>query len=157
MDAPASQPLAAQQIARVVLDTNAALDWLIFRNPASIPLGNAIANGGLRWLTSPSLRAELSHVLARGVVNEWATDFTFLWDTWNAHAIELPDPPEHHGHARMRCTDPDDQKFIDFAVAHQAQWLLTRDRAVLKLRKRALSLGLVIAEPQSWSPLAGHR
>jgi uncharacterized protein len=151
MDAPASQASAAPQIARVVLDTNAVLDWLIFRNPASIPLGNAIFSGSVRWLTSTNLRAELSHVLARGVVNEWATDFTFLWDTWNTHAIELPDPPEHHGHARLRCTDPDDQKFIDFAVAHQAEWLLTRDRAVLKLRKRALSLGLVIATPQAWS------
>jgi uncharacterized protein len=151
MDAPASQASAAPQIARIVLDTNAVLDWLIFRNPAFIPLSRAIFSGSVHWLTSPNLRAELSHVLARGVVNEWTTDFTFLWDTWNTHTIELPDPPEHHGHARLRCTDPDDQKFIDFAVAHQAQWLLTRDRAVLKLRKRALSLGLVIAPPEEWS------
>jgi predicted nucleic acid-binding protein len=153
MDAPASQTSAAPQIARVVLDTNAVLDWLIFRNPASIPFGNAIFKGSVRWLTSTNLRAELSHVLARGVVNEWATDFTFLWDTWNTHAIELLDPPEHHGHARLRCTDSDDQKFIDFAVAHRAQWLLTRDRAVLKLRKKALLFGLVIATPEAWSPL----
>jgi uncharacterized protein len=152
MDAPASQASAAPQIARVVLDTNAVLDWLIFQNPASAPLGDAIFRGSVRWLTSTNLRAELSHVLARGVLNDWTTDFTFLWDTWNTHAIELPHPPEHHGNARLRCTDPDDQKFIDFAVAHQAHWLLTRDRAVLKLRRRALSLGLVITTPEGWSP-----
>lgn len=152
MDAPASRASTDSPIARVVLDTNAVLDWLIFRAPASSLLGDAIFSGSVRWLTSSKLRAELSHVLARGVVNEWETDFRTLWATWDTHAIELPDPPEHRGQTRLRCTDPDDQKFIDFAVAHQAQWLLTRDRAVLKLSQRALRLGLVIATPQAWSP-----
>ena len=153
MDVTASQAVKAHQTTRVVLDTNAVLDWLVFQNPAFTPLGNAIFSGSVRWLTSISLRAELSHVLERGVVKNWTTDFSSLWSTWNTHAVELPDPPAHCGQARLRCTDPDDQKFVDFAVAHQAQWLLTRDRAVLKLRERTLGLGLVIATPESWSRL----
>ena len=35
----------------------------------------------------------------------------------------------------MTCKDPDDQKFIDLAVAHGAT-LLSKDRAVLALKKR---------------------
>jgi len=35
-----------------------------------------------------------------------------------------------------RCSDPDDQKFIELAAAAQAQVLISKDRAVLKLRRR---------------------
>jgi len=38
------------------------------------------------------------------------------------------------------CKDPDDQQFIDLAVHHGAI-LLSKDRAVLSLRKRLLALG----------------
>jgi predicted nucleic acid-binding protein len=37
--------------------------------------------------------------------------------------------------APVTCKDPDDQKFIDLAVAHGAT-LLSKDRAVLALKKR---------------------
>ncbi len=49
--------------------------------------------------------------------------------------------PIHYGlkpvWSRMpRCSDPDDQKFIELAAAAQAQVLISKDRAVLKLRRR---------------------
>ena len=56
---------------------------------------------------------------------------------------------------RMRCTDPDDQTFIDLALSRGAQWLLSRDRAVLKLAKRARVLGLHILTPAAWAAQAG--
>ena len=151
MDTPASSLAARPQRVDVVLDTNAVLDWLIFQNPGCTAIVEAIKAGSVRLLTSPSLRGELSHVLARGVVNRWTSDLSSLWATLDQHAVELPDPPGSNASLRLRCTDPDDQKFIDFAVAHQAQWLLTRDRAVLKLRKKALAFGLVITTPEAWS------
>jgi hypothetical protein len=58
-------------------------------------------------------------------------------------------PPDATG--RLRCTDPDDQKFIDAAVAWGARWLVSRDRAVLKLRRRAAEAhGLLIVPPRAW-------
>ncbi len=147
----ATAPATAPEAARVVLDTNAVLDWLIFRNSDCIALENAVYQGSVRLLTSPAMRAELSHVLARGEVSRWTTDFSLLWETLDQHALALPDPPALSTPMRLRCTDTDDQKFIDFAVVHQAQWLLTRDRAVLKLRKKALHHGLRIASPQAWT------
>jgi predicted nucleic acid-binding protein len=54
--------------------------------------------------------------------------------------------------ARLRCTDPDDQKFIDAAIV-SAQWLISRDRAVLKLARRAAALGLRIVTPERWADL----
>jgi len=153
MDAPASSLAASPKRVDVVLDTNALLDWLIFQSPSCFAFGNAVESGSVRLLTSPSLRGELRHVLARGVVNRWTTDFSSLWAILDRYTIELPDPPMGHGSLSLRCTDPDDQKFIDFAIAHQAKWLLTRDCAVLKLRKKALAFGLLIASPDAWSPM----
>ena len=46
--------------------------------------------------------------------------------------------------APVTCKDPDDQKFIDLAVAHQT-WLLSKDHAVLKLRKRLQAQGVPVA------------
>jgi predicted nucleic acid-binding protein len=44
--------------------------------------------------------------------------------------------------ARPRCTDPDDQKFIDLAASRTGSLLLSRDRAVLKLARKLSTLGL---------------
>ena len=53
-----------------------------------------------------------------------------------------------------RCTDPDDQKFIDLALHCGAQWLLSHDRAVLKVADQARRRGLLIlpAEALGWMP-----
>ena len=51
---------------------------------------------------------------------------------------------------RLTCSDPDDQVFIDAALAHGARWLATRDRALLKLRRKALARGLGIVRPGDW-------
>jgi predicted nucleic acid-binding protein len=55
---------------------------------------------------------------------------------------------EHHlsaepaAKAHCTCKDPDDQKFIDLAVSHGAS-LLSKDKAVLCMRKRLMKLGVV--------------
>jgi len=108
----------------VVLDTNVVLDWLVFRHPCAGPLDAALRCGRLRWLASASMRDELAHVLGRGVCDAWAPDPAAIWSAWDllAHPTE---PIALLGAAtRMRCTDADDQKFIDLALSHRARWLL---------------------------------
>ena len=134
----------------LVLDTNVVLDWLVFRDTSSQLLHSRVAAGSVRWLASDSMRSELAHVLARGIVDDWSPDREAVWGAWERHAVLLPDPTPNPT-ARLRCTDPDDQKFIDFALAHRARWLISRDRAVLKLRERAAVLGLLILTPETWA------
>ena len=43
----------------------------------------------------------------------------------------------------VRCSDPDDQGFIDLAVAHRAM-LLSKDKAVLRLRRRLAPLAVPV-------------
>jgi predicted nucleic acid-binding protein len=134
----------------VVLDTNVVLDWFVFRNPEGRPLFDAIEGRQVRWLVTEPMRDELAHVLGRGVVNAWTTDFDPLWESWRRLSeMTLPEQPQGDA-TRLRCTDPDDQKFIDLAVT-RARWLVSRDRAVLKLAKRAGRLGVQVLPPARWT------
>jgi len=36
----------------VILDTNALLDWRVFKDPAALPLAQALDEGRLRWPAS---------------------------------------------------------------------------------------------------------
>jgi predicted nucleic acid-binding protein len=51
----------------------------------------------------------------------------------------------------LHCADPDDQMFVDLAHAAGARWLVSRDRAVLRLARRAAAFGIAIAAPEGWS------
>jgi predicted nucleic acid-binding protein len=137
----------------IVLDTNVVLDWLLFADPSAAPVAAAIEQRQVRWIATPAMRNELADVLARGLAVRRDADPARLLGTWDAHAETLPAPaPERPPNALvLHCTDPDDQKFIDLALATGAPWLLSRDRAVLRLSKRAARVGLAITTPEGWS------
>jgi uncharacterized protein len=132
----------------VVLDTNAVLDWLLFADPDMHALAAAIEHGQLRWIATAAMRGEFEHVIGRGLAAGRGTDPARFELTWDQYCIERPTAPP--AHARMRCTDTDDQKFLDLALAAGACWLVSRDRALLKLRSKAAALGLVIVAPGQW-------
>ena len=144
-------PVADATLPIVVLDTNVVLDWLVFRNPACAALGDALAAATLRWCASAAMRHELAHVLGRGVAQARRPDLAVLWTQWERHCVELATPAFVAPPMRLRCTDTEDQMFIDFSLAHGARWLLSRDGAVLKLARRARPFGLTILTPSDWA------
>lgn len=135
-------------IPTLVLDTNAVLDWLVFDNPASQAVTSAIVTGAVRWIANAAVRDELADVLARGVGARWQPDLPRLWNAWERHVILIEQPPQGAPPRRPRCSDTDDQKFVDLALDYRAEWLITRDRALLKLARRVRSLGLAIVTPE---------
>jgi predicted nucleic acid-binding protein len=141
LSGPMPQPAA-------VLDTNVALDWLLFADPSCTALGTAVTSGRLRWLACPRMRDELADVLARGLAAQRGTAVEIVLAAFDAHAQLFDAPPA----SALRCADPDDQVFLDLACASAARWLFSRDRAVLRLAPRARPLGLRIVTPQSWEP-----
>ena len=145
-----SAPISPSTPPTVVLDTNVVLDWLVFRNPSCAHLDGAFLAGRVRWLASAAMRDELAHVLGRGVCDAWSPDLPALWATWERFAVVVEPIVLMGAATRMRCTDADDQKFIDLALAHDARWLLSRDRAVLKLGRRTRALGLEVLTPDDW-------
>ncbi|OXH83132.1 nucleotide-binding protein, partial [Burkholderia multivorans] len=64
-----------------------------------------------------------------------------------AHVVE-PAPADTDAPPLPKCKDRDDQKFLELARAAQAEWLVSKDRALLKLAKRtARDFGFRIAQP----------
>ena len=134
-----------------ILDTNIVLDWFVFREPGCNPLAAAIEQGTLRWLASRWMREEFEHVLGRGLGERWLIDGVELGARWDRWAVETPQPQSVAPATRLHCSDPLDQPFIDLALAVGARWLISRDRAVLKLARRAQARGLAIVTPETWA------
>ena len=126
----------------VVLDTNIVLDAFVFHDAAAQPLKLALAAATLQWIATQPMRDELARVLGYpNIVARLA-----YYKITVAQVLAQLD-----GQARMvavapkacvTCADPDDQKFIDLAVAHKAT-LLSKDNAVLCMAKRLLALGVI--------------
>ena len=135
----------------VVLDTNAVLDWLLFADARMAPLASAVTDGRLRWIATARMRDEFAHVLARGLAATRRADPAVLAAAWQRHCHEQPTPPPAIA-ARLHCRDPDDQMFLDLGLACGARWLVSRDRALLHLRRRAQAQGLAIVTPEQWRP-----
>jgi uncharacterized protein len=146
----ASLPLGEQSLTgppKVVIDTNAALDWLLFADPASRALGEAVASGRLAWVGTAAMRDELARVLAGGLAVARGREPAPVLAAWQHHCALQPAAAA----APWRCTDPDDQPFLDLAVAVGARWLISRDKALLKMARRVRPLGLEVVAPMHWA------
>ena len=147
---PTTRPVALPPA--IVLDTNVVLDWLVFADPSSGALAAAIQRHQVRWLATAAMRDELAEVLRRGVGADRGTEPAVALDTWDEHVELRQEAPRLPAAIPLRCSDADDQKFLDLAHAAGARWLLSRDRAVLRVARRAAAFGIAITVPESWSP-----
>lgn len=137
-----------------ILDTQTVLDWRFFRDPACASW--SAPGGHWRWLATPAMRDELAHVLARGIPGRWTTPAREVLGFFDAYATVLTPPALDAALARrLRCRDPDDQKFIDLAVATGRCDLVSRDRAVLALARHAAAHGVRVLPPGRWVPPPG--
>ena len=126
----------------IVLDTNILLDLFVFSDPLAKPLREQLEAGVLDWIATPPMREELDRVLAYPQIVPrmayYQRSHAEVLAFFDAGARLVAPAPK----AVVTCKDADDQKFIDLAVAHQAQ-LLSKDRAVLCMKKRLLVLGVL--------------
>ncbi len=132
----------------VVIDTNVLLALWIFADPSVDSLRAALAAGSLVPVRSAETDAEITEVLARPglfvVAPERRDRLMREWESC-AQLVDQISP------VACRCRDPDDQKFVDLAVAGGARWLITRDKALLKLHRKLKSTGLAIVTPAAFA------
>jgi predicted nucleic acid-binding protein len=133
----------------VILDSQVFFDWAVFRNAAIDPLRLAIETGAVCWLGTPAMLNEVKHVLARGVFRSRNVDesgIALLWQRWVFEVEPAAAAPRG-----LRCRDTDDQMFIDLATAHGPCWLVSRDKAVLSLRRPLTRWGVQVLTPEAWA------
>jgi len=134
---------------RIVLDTNIWLDWLVFDDPAVMPLKSSRNDGMLQIPINTACLEELGRVLAYPEFELDAPTRTALFSqvrncTYRVDTRLLSPLP--------RCADPDDQKFLELARDAQADWLITKDKALLLLaKKRWEGAGFRIGTPGHWT------
>jgi putative PIN family toxin of toxin-antitoxin system len=131
-----------------VIDTNIALDLFVFHDPATEALRAAIDGASHGWLATDAMREELARVLAYPQIarhlEQRRLGAAQVLDAFDQRVCILPAAPR----AAFVCKDPDDQKFIDLAVAHRAG-LLSKDAAVLCMARRLARLGVEVR--RQWS------
>lgn len=140
---PAHAPVGEQPRA-VVVDTNVALDLLVFSDPRTAPLRSLLAQGRLHWIATQVMRDELERVLAYPHIAErmdyYRVSATQVLAAFDVQARLVDIAPR----VAYVCKDADDQKFIDLAAAHRAI-LLSKDKAVICMRKRLLNMDTHVA------------
>lgn len=123
---------------RIVLDTNVWLDVLVFRDAGVAP----IERGGFGLYADARCAEELARVLL------YPACAKRLGDAGRRRAMEefrRRATLIEAGAARSlpRCSDPDDQKFLEVALASGALFLVTKDQALLALDRRRLPFRIV--------------
>lgn len=135
---------------RVVLDSNVWIDILVFDDPATRPIRAALETGALTALIDSRCLTELERVLDYPQFTARAVDKAAALATVARLARHVAPPAAVTPAAPPlpKCKDRDDQKFLELAQAAQAAWLVSKDRALLKLARRtARDFGFQIAQP----------
>ena len=133
----------------IVIDTNVCLDLFVFHDPRWAPLLAALESGELLAVTRADCRDEYLAVLNyphlpldESTRAQAAARFDAL--------LKVVAPSAKHVRLPV-CTDRDDQKFLEIARDADADVLVTKDKALLKLARRTAREGLFrIMLPEAW-------
>ncbi|MEW6512780.1 MAG: putative toxin-antitoxin system toxin component, PIN family [Pseudomonadota bacterium] len=119
---------------RVVFDTNVLLSLFVFKDSRFAPMRGEVVSG--RWiaLTSTPCLAEFRRVLDYPL---FALDPERQEAAYAAYLaqVQLIDAVPQEAVALPKCKDRDDQKFLELARDGQADWLVTADKLLLRLRR----------------------
>ena len=132
-----------------MLDTNVWLDLLWFHDPRTEALKHALDSRRVIAVGNAACHAEWLRVLGYPALRLGDSDRDALVAGFNA----LVDPVEVETREGPvpRCSDPDDQKFLQLAHDAGARWLLSRDRHLLSLAARCRrDTGFAVMTPQAW-------
>ncbi len=135
-----------------VLDTNVVIDWLVFDHPYLEPFRELVSAGQVRVLRHPMVAAEFARVLAYPALKLGVERRTNLLERYRDQTFEvkilepfaLDDWKLPAGFPS--CRDRDDDLFLAFTYHARAAALVTRDKVLLKMRKKVRKFGVVIAD-----------
>jgi len=148
-------PKATQSaLQRIVIDTNVCLDLFMFRDPRWQALMDGIQSGEMEAVTSASCRMEFTLVLAYEKMQLSTESQTAILQEFDQfiRLIDLPASALENSAIKLPlCKDRDDQKFLELAYASQADTLITKDKALLKLARKTIRSRLFrIFSPETW-------
>lgn len=133
---------------RVVLDTNVLLSLFVFADSRYARLREWLESGDWLALTDERCLGEFRRVLAYPMFSLDASAQAAAFRTYACLAESVP-PTSGLNVLLPLCTDGDDQKFLEVARDGRAKWLVTSDKALLRLaRRRGLAQLFGVITPQ---------
>jgi putative PIN family toxin of toxin-antitoxin system len=133
----------------IVIDTNVCLDLFVFEDPRWAPLLAALESGAVRAVTRADCRDEYLYVLNYPHLPLDDSNRPAAAQRFDA-LVEVV-APDSRALRLPVCTDRDDQKFLEIARDAGAAVLITKDKALLKLARRAARENLfAIMKPEAW-------
>ncbi len=131
----------------VVLDTNILLDILVFDDERAHPLRAALANQELDAVATKNTIEEFADVISRpqfDLDEETQKETILQWQSWSRVIDDLDLQV-----APWKCKDRDDQVFINLAFTLKPSTLISKDKLVLKIAKRAQKEQVTITSDHS--------
>ena len=145
---------------KLVLDTNIVLDWLVFSHVSMNALQKGTEDRRITVITYPPALDELRRVLTYPQLRLDASRQKEVLDAYQALAATATLPEGFSlDHLMLpakfpRCRDRDDEHFLALAYHTGADALVSKDKAVLRLRKRAGTFGVNILNVQQLNEMA---
>jgi uncharacterized protein len=130
---------------RLVIDTNVLVSALIFKDSRHLPLREAWTQKRVTPLLSIATYRELKKVLGYRMFAQDDDQIAIAIAALGSF-IEWIEIDEARTATLPKCSDRDDQKFLDVALCGNADALLTYDKALLKLRRKSLPFRIQIPE-----------
>jgi putative PIN family toxin of toxin-antitoxin system len=144
---------------RLVLDTNIVLDWLVFEDKRLCELQRAWDEQRVELITHVPAMEELRRVLTYPQFKLSESEQRAVLEGYGSR-VRLMSLPEGITMDNLgmpagfpRCKDCDDDHFLALAYHHHAAALISKDRAVLDLAKRARKFGLMVLSPPQLATL----
>jgi putative PIN family toxin of toxin-antitoxin system len=126
----------------VVLDTNVLVSLYVFDDSRFAPLRARIESGEWQAISNEACFEEFRRVLAYAMFALTDDRQQAALAAYGGVVTQFAGPPPVAAAALPRCADRDDQKFLELARDAAADWLVTADKALLKLARRDRLRGL---------------
>jgi putative PIN family toxin of toxin-antitoxin system len=127
------------------------LDWLVFDDPAIAPIKAAVAAERAQVFIDAACEAELERALGYDLGKRSVDIAKCLAECRRVAKRIEPELTEAESAGLPRCRDRDDQKFLEAALAARADFLVTKDKALLDLARRRNAVPFRIFTPEGFA------
>jgi len=126
----------------VILDTNILLDIFVFDDERAANLKRAIVTRSIQAIASQKTLDEFADVIARRLFKLDGQAQAAILEQWKSVAQLIDDSAL--ASAPWKCSDMDDQVFLDLAHQVRPAILISKDNALLQIASRAAQEHILI-------------
>ena len=139
-----------------VLDTNIWLDILLFNDPSVNKLSNLIFKKEILVLSCKQCDDEFSRVLKYKNLGIEKEKQNYMLRTYKEFVKNIDFVETLNSSNIPKCHDSDDQKFINLSCFNHVDWLLTKDKQILKMKKKLGKMKVKVSTVENWTSQFNH-